>query len=208
MTSRTPDDTEAKVLLKLLEKNRAAYKADPKAAERAAEDRPGAAAEGRRRGRTGRVDGRVPGAAEPERNDHAGVTPYDAVPTRSSRPRPRRSSSRTPASASAPVALDALLLDRDARAPADKYRGLAGLAAPPAEGQAGHLPVHVRRAEHLETFDYKPKLDKLDGKPMPESFTKGQPIAQLQGAKLKVQGHLTKFKQHGKSGQWVSDFLP
>src|ERR671911_2948442 len=43
---------------------------------------------------------------------------------------------------------------------------------------------------------------------MPESFTKGQPIAQLQGAKLKVQGPLTKFKQHGKSGQWVSDFLP
>ena len=61
---------------------------------------------------------------------------------------------------------------------------------------------------HLETFDYKPQLDQLDGKPMPESFTKGQPIAQLQGQKLKVQGHLTKFKQHGKSGQTVSDFLP
>ena len=25
---------------------------------------------------------------------------------------------------------------------------------------------------HLETFDYKPKLDELNGKPMPESFTK------------------------------------
>jgi hypothetical protein len=61
---------------------------------------------------------------------------------------------------------------------------------------------------HLETFDHKPTLTALDGKPMPESFTKGQPIAQLQGAELKVQGHLTKFKQHGKSGQWVSDFLP
>src|SRR5262245_22497147 len=61
---------------------------------------------------------------------------------------------------------------------------------------------------HLETFDYKPQLDKLDGQPMPESFTKGQPIAQLQGAKLKVQGHLTKFKQHGQSGQWISDYLP
>lgn len=61
---------------------------------------------------------------------------------------------------------------------------------------------------HLETFDYKPQLDRLDGQPMPESFTKGQPIAQLQGQKLKVQGHLTKFKQHGKSGQWISDFLP
>jgi hypothetical protein len=61
---------------------------------------------------------------------------------------------------------------------------------------------------HLETFDYKPKLDELNGKPMPESFTKGQPIAQLQGQALKVQGHLTRFRRYGKSGQLISDFLP
>ena len=61
---------------------------------------------------------------------------------------------------------------------------------------------------HLETFDYKPKLDELDGKPMPESFTKGQPIAQLQGQQLKVQGHLTKFGKYGRNGQTISDFLP
>ncbi len=61
---------------------------------------------------------------------------------------------------------------------------------------------------HLETFDYKPKLDELNGQPMPASFTEGQPIAQLQGKALKVQGHMTKFKRHGKSGQLISDFLP
>ena len=61
---------------------------------------------------------------------------------------------------------------------------------------------------HLETFDYKPQLDKLNGKAMPESFTKGQPIAQLQGQKLKVQGHLTSFNKYGQSGQVISDFLP
>lgn len=61
---------------------------------------------------------------------------------------------------------------------------------------------------HLETFDYKPQLDALDGKPMPESFTKGQPIAQLQGQALKVQGHLTKFQRYGQSGQLISDYLP
>jgi hypothetical protein len=60
---------------------------------------------------------------------------------------------------------------------------------------------------HLETFDYKPELNQLNGQPMPDSFTKGQPIAQLQGHKLKVQGHLTKFKEYGK-GQYISDFLP
>ena len=61
---------------------------------------------------------------------------------------------------------------------------------------------------HLETFDYKPKLDEMNGKPMPESITRGQPIAQLQGQKLKVQGHLTKFRKHGKGGQYISDFMP
>ena len=82
------------------------------------------------------------------------------------------------------------------------------------------LPHHAARAKrviflcmaggpsHLETFDYKPKLDEMNGKPMPESFTKGQPIAQLQGKKLNGQGHLTNFKKHGESGQYVSDFLP
>ncbi|MGB1937894.1 MAG: DUF1501 domain-containing protein, partial [Akkermansiaceae bacterium] len=61
---------------------------------------------------------------------------------------------------------------------------------------------------HLETFDYKPELDKLDGKAMPESFTKGQPIAQLQGQELKVLGHQAKFRPHGQSGLMVSDYLP
>lgn len=61
---------------------------------------------------------------------------------------------------------------------------------------------------HLETFDYKPELDRLNGQPMPASFTEGQPIAQLQGQALKVQGHLTKFRRHGQSGQLISDYLP
>lgn len=61
---------------------------------------------------------------------------------------------------------------------------------------------------HLETFDYKPELDKISGQPFPDSFTKGQPIAQLQGQALKAQGHLGAFKKYGKSGQWISDYLP
>ena len=61
---------------------------------------------------------------------------------------------------------------------------------------------------HLETFDYKSELERLDGQPMPESYTAGQPIAQLQGQTLKCQGPMTKFARYGESGQWVSDFLP
>ena len=61
---------------------------------------------------------------------------------------------------------------------------------------------------HLETFDYKPGLEKLDGQPMPDSFTKGQPIAQLQNQQLKCLGPIFKFRRHGQSGQEISDILP
>ncbi|MEO0477568.1 MAG: DUF1501 domain-containing protein, partial [Planctomycetota bacterium] len=61
---------------------------------------------------------------------------------------------------------------------------------------------------HLETFDYKPVLEKMDGKPMPESYTKGQPIAQLQGKKLTAMGPQKKFSRHGKSGLLINDWLP
>jgi len=61
---------------------------------------------------------------------------------------------------------------------------------------------------HLESFDYKPMLEQMHGQPMPESFTKGQPIAQLQGQQLTAQGPLTRFRPHGQSGQVISDFFP
>src|SRR4051812_46638962 len=44
----------------------------------------------------------------------------------------------------------------------------------------------------FETFDFKSGLAALGGKPMPGSFTKGQPIAQLQGQELKVLRPLAK----------------
>jgi hypothetical protein len=53
---------------------------------------------------------------------------------------------------------------------------------------------------HLELYDHKPVLAKMNGKPMPDSITKGQPIAQLQGAKLQCLGPQWGFKKHGKGG--------
>src|SRR5437879_579787 len=41
---------------------------------------------------------------------------------------------------------------------------------------------------HLETFDNKPQLAKMHKEPMPDSFTKGQQIAQLQGKPLSCFG--------------------
>src|SRR5437867_12924214 len=61
---------------------------------------------------------------------------------------------------------------------------------------------------HLETLDYKPKLGEMNGQPMPESFTKGQPIAQLQGAKLNCFAPQHPFQRYGQSGQFLSTIFP
>lgn len=82
------------------------------------------------------------------------------------------------------------------------------------------LPHHAPRARRviflymaggpsqLETFDFKPKLQELDGKPMPESVTAGQPIAQLQGQDLRCLGPQVSFQRYGENGQEISNFLP
>ena len=80
-----------------------------------------------------------------------------------------------------------------------------------------HFPPKAKRViflyqaggpSHLETFDYKPKLAAMDGQGMPESFTKGQQIAQLQGKELKCFGPQYGFKTFGKSGQQICELFP
>ncbi len=61
---------------------------------------------------------------------------------------------------------------------------------------------------HLETFDYKPKLAQMHGEPMPESFTKGKQIAQLQGAKLLCFGPQHGFKKFGHNGTEICELFP
>ncbi|MCC6695918.1 MAG: DUF1501 domain-containing protein [Candidatus Hydrogenedentes bacterium] len=107
------------------------------------------------------------------------------------------------------VALASLLNPRLlAETPGDMWRGVTN--PPPVIPRAKRV-IHLCMAggpSHLETFDYKPKLAELHGKPMPESFTKGQPIAQLQGAELKCFGPQHAFQRYGKSGQEISEILP
>jgi hypothetical protein len=61
---------------------------------------------------------------------------------------------------------------------------------------------------HLETFDPKPKLVEMHGQPMPDSFTKGQQLAQLQGQKLVCFGPQHGFQKFGKSGIEICDVFP
>ena len=80
-----------------------------------------------------------------------------------------------------------------------------------------HYPAKAKRViflyqaggpSHLETFDYKPKLAEMHGKGMPESFTKGQQIAQLQGKPLICFGPQHGFKKFGKTGQEICELFP
>ena len=61
---------------------------------------------------------------------------------------------------------------------------------------------------HLETFDPKPKLAEMHGQPMPESFTKGQQLAQLQGQKLTCFGPQHKFAKFGRNQIEICELFP
>src|SRR4051812_22958460 len=86
-----------------------------------------------------------------------------------------------------------------------------GIVNPP------HFPMRAKRVihlcmaggpSHLESFDHKPELKRINGQPFPESFTKGQQLAQLQNAELKARGSFVEFKKYGQSGQEISDLFP
>lgn len=80
-----------------------------------------------------------------------------------------------------------------------------------------HFPPKAKRViflymsggpSHLETFDNKPVLARLHAQPMPESYTRGQPIAQLQGQELKCLAPQFRFHRYGQSGQEIAEVLP
>ena len=59
---------------------------------------------------------------------------------------------------------------------------------------------------HMETFDPKPLLNKLDGQKRPASF--GEVKYQFVNAESRLLGTKRTFKQYGKSGIEVSDLFP
>ncbi|MBI3880867.1 MAG: DUF1501 domain-containing protein [Verrucomicrobia bacterium] len=63
---------------------------------------------------------------------------------------------------------------------------------------------------HVDLFDYKPKLKEWHGKQIPDEVVGGRRFSTMTGSQTArpVLGEITNFKQHGRSGAWVSDFLP
>lgn len=64
----------------------------------------------------------------------------------------------------------------------------------------------------IDTFDYKPTLQELDGKPVPDSirsFVESSRHANVfHGCKPELMASPYKFKQYGQAGTWVSDLFP
>ncbi|HYO81766.1 MAG TPA: DUF1501 domain-containing protein, partial [Bryobacteraceae bacterium] len=59
---------------------------------------------------------------------------------------------------------------------------------------------------HIDLFDPKPKLNELNGQPLPPSF--GKIITAMGTGNNSLLGSPRKWQQHGKSGTWVSDWYP
>lgn len=68
--------------------------------------------------------------------------------------------------------------------------------------------LHMAGApSQLELFDYKPELQKLDGKPCPPSFLEGKRFAFIKGVPNML-GPQFNFQQYGQTQSWVSEMLP
>ncbi len=64
----------------------------------------------------------------------------------------------------------------------------------------------------IDTFDYKPELQRLHGQPVPasirEALKKSRHHNVFEGCKDELMASPFKFSQHGQSGMWVSELYP
>src|SRR5580658_7073277 len=106
------------------------------------------------------------------------------------------------------LALNSLLNRQLLAAAVDASRGVVNPLHHPAKAKRVIFLYQAGGPSHLETFDYKPKLAEMNGKPMPDSLTKGQQIAQLQNSQLVCFGPQYGFQKFGKSGQEICELFP
>ena len=83
-----------------------------------------------------------------------------------------------------------------------------------------HFPAKAKRViflfmaggpSQLELFDHKPKLNELNGQPIPDEFIKGKRFAFMDSFAAKPPKLLAtrrQFARHGNAGTWVSECLP
>src|SRR5262245_59265447 len=90
----------------------------------------------------------------------------------------------------------------------------------PLAPQPPHFPARAKNIiflfmaggpSQLELFDYKPRLQELNGQPIPESYLKGKRFAFMDSFTKQVPkllGTRRKFARHGRCGAYVSELLP
>jgi len=92
---------------------------------------------------------------------------------------------------------------------------LSGIAAQAAIGTRAHHAPKAKRViflfmhggpSHVDTFDYKPELQKRDGQVLP--FTPAKNLDPSATANAKLLGSPWKFSQHGQSGLKISELFP
>jgi len=90
------------------------------------------------------------------------------------------------------------------------------VAANPLAPKAPHFAAKAKRViylhmagspSQLDLFDYKPKLQELNGQPCPESLFKKERFAFIKGVP-KMLGTPHKFHKHGQAGTELSELLP
>ena len=86
----------------------------------------------------------------------------------------------------------------------------------PGVPQTGHFPARAKRViylfmaggpSQLELFDYKPKLQQMDGKVIPSSYVENKRFAFIK-KDAKLLGTRRQFLRWGDSGQQISSLLP
>ena len=92
----------------------------------------------------------------------------------------------------------------------------AAASVNPLAERSTHHPAKAKRViflfmaggvSHVDSFDHKPELDRLDGKMM--DFDDSRAIAKTgMGATQRVMKPLWEFKQRGETGRWASELFP
>jgi hypothetical protein len=90
------------------------------------------------------------------------------------------------------------------------FAGVSSLAAAknnPLAPKPPHFKARAKRViflcmegapSHVDTFDYKPRLSKEDGKPLPNA----------RAASARLMASPWKFKRYGQCGHWISELFP
>src|SRR5215470_502733 len=101
------------------------------------------------------------------------------------------------------------LLARDLSAGTEAIPSSGATAAPwrrPATARSVIFLFMEGGPSHIDTFDPKPELNRLAGRPLPPSF---KPVITPMGeGRAPLLPSPRKWKQYGQSGMWVSDWLP